>query len=799
MNFLNTIENNSILIIPNNIKEKVLLNLDKNKYLKNIKIMDLNDLKKNYYFDYTTESICHIINKYNLTYDFAFNILNYLYYIENKNYENDKLNFLVTIKNDLINNDLLLFNNLFKEYIKNKKIYVYGYDYINKFFNNILKELNSTTIYKETKKFDHNVYEFETIDDEVLFVANQICKLVSENINLEKIKIIKPPSEYETVIKRIFKLFNIPINFDNSYLYSTNLVNSFFNLINENINITLNKLKEMYDLNNDYIKIIYNQIIDVCNKYNWCNNFIGIKDILKEEFKKTKINYPKLKNAVEFIELEDNVFDDEFIFILGFNQNSFPKNYKDDEYISDNIKNNLLLETTSEKNLTNYNNLIVSIKSIKNLFVSYKLKSPFQTFYPSQIIEECNFNIIKERTKNLVSYSKIADKLNLANKLDNYFKYGTVDSDISILYNTYQDIDYKTYSNQYNIIDDKLFRDYLKNNLLLSYSSINNFYHCSFKYYIENILKLNNYKNDFTLLIGNLFHYVLSMMYNENFDFENVFNDYLSKNYNIKTYKEQFFLSILKKELEYIVNVIKEQDNYTTFDNYLFEEVVNIDLSKNNYKITFKGIIDKIMYKQNNENTLISIIDYKTGNPNLNLNNIIYGIDMQLCIYAYLSSKMKKFANPKLVGIYLQKVLNNEINIDKKKNYDVLKRDNLKLQGYSTDKESILKEFDTTYNDSKLIKGLKIGKNGFYAYSKIFDEAMLNSILDITKKNIDGALDKIIDREFYINPKKIGIKNLIGCEYCTYKDLCFMTEDNIINLKEYKNLEFLKGDKNEMD
>ena len=117
MKFLNNIENNSILIIPNNIKEKLLLYL--NKDLKNIKIMSLNDLKKNYYFDYTTESIYHVINKYNLTFDFALEILNNLYYIENKNYKNDKLNFHVTIKNDLISNNLLTFNDIFKEYIKN--------------------------------------------------------------------------------------------------------------------------------------------------------------------------------------------------------------------------------------------------------------------------------------------------------------------------------------------------------------------------------------------------------------------------------------------------------------------------------------------------------------------------------------------------------------------------------------------------------------------------------------------------------------------------------------------------------
>ena len=92
-----------------------------------------------------------------------------------------------------------------------------------------------------------------------------------------------------------------------------------------------------------------------------------------------------------------------------------------------------------------------------------------------------------------------------------------------------------------------------------------------------------------------------------------------------------------------------------------------------------------------------------------------------------------------------------------------------------------------------------MSNKGFYAYSKIFNQAMLNTLLDIVDKNIITARDKILDREFYINPKKIGIKDLVGCEYCKYKELCFMTEDNIVNLKEYKNLEFLEDEIYELD
>ena len=52
---------------------------------------------------------------------------------------------------------------------------------------------------------------------------------------------------------------------------------------------------------------------------------------------------------------------------------------------------------------------------------------------------------------------------------------------------------------------------------------------------------------------------------------------------------------------------------------------------------------------------------------------------------------------------------------------------------------------------------------------------------------------KIRNADFRINPKRIG-KDLIGCEFCKYKDICFRREEDIISLKEYKNLEFLGGE-----
>lgn len=798
MNY-DVLENDSILIVPSQIKEKILTEMNKKSKLFNVKLVEINEFKREYFFDYTTETIFYVMKHYNYDYEFSLDIINNLYFLSSENYNHEKLKFLLNIKNELINNNLLIFDNVFKIALENKKIYVYGYDYINNFYKKMFSTLNVNYIDQNISKFNHDIIEFDTIQDEVIFVANKICELIENKIELNKIKIINPSSDYNATIKRIFNLFNLPFYFNSNYLISTKISNNFFEILSNDIVETLEKLKETISLNDELEQTEYNQIVKICNKYNWCSNFLDIKNNLIYEFSNTKIDIKKEANYIEFVSLENNFFyDDGYVFLIGFNQNTYPKTVKDDDFLNDEVKKILDLETTTEINKINYNILVNKLYSIKNLFISYKLKSPFNSFYRSQIIDDLNLNVVKNYNCN-IHYSVLNDKLNLAITLDNYLKYGEESQDLELLYSNYPSINYKTYNNQYTKIDENLFRKYLNNKLSLSYSSINNFYKCSFRYYMENILNLQISSNEFSLFIGNLFHYILSIMYNEDFNFSDSFETYVNENYEFNTYKERFFINKLKKELEFIIDNIKEQDKFTSFDSHKFEQLIKIDLSKDNYDITFKGIIDKISYKKEAGNTLISIIDYKTGNPNLNLNNIIYGIDMQLCIYAYLSSKLKLFANPLLVGIYLQKILNNEININKNKQYITMKQENLKLQGYSNSNESILKIFDNTYTDSKLIKGMKVSSKGFYAYSKVFDQAMLNSILNIVENNIDEARDKILNREFYINPKKIGVKNLIGCENCTYKELCFMTEDNIINLKEYKNLEFLKDDVNEMD
>ena len=305
---------------------------------------------------------------------------------------------------------------------------------------------------------------------------------------------------------------------------------------------------------------------------------------------------------------------------------------------------------------------------------------------------------------------------------------------------------------------------------------------------MENILKINKYEESFQQKIGNLFHYLLSICLDDNFDLDSEWNKYL-KQY-ILSPKEEILLIKLKKELSFIINFVKKLHKDTGLTKHMLEQKISIDKSINNIEVRFTGIIDKLMYK----NDLVALIDYKTGNPDINLGSVIYGIDMQLPIYWYLVVNSNLVKEPKFVGMYLQKVLSTEQKIDEEKTLEEQKENNLKLVGYSSSDIDRVQIFDPTYEDSIYIKSMKLTKDGrFNGYTKIINDEELNTLVDIIDNKINENRDNILKGEFNINPKQIG-DDLVGCEYCKYRDICFRKNEDIVSLKKYKDLSYLGGE-----
>ena len=759
MKYLDYLTDNTLLVVPNDIKEDIILEVIEEKPLVNIKYSSLENLRRSF-FEYDEKAIYYLMKHYNLKYEVALIYLDNMLYLKKKSYDNEKLNNLLKLKVEV------------KNLIKTRKInfdniVVYGYGLSN-FDLELLKDKKITMV-KDKGSYIHNcVYEFKTINGEVEFVFDKIAELIKQGIGINKIKLMGVTNSYYSILKRMGYFYNIPISIPNDInLYQTTIGKYFIDNLSDTV---IDEIKEKFT-NQDII----NKVIDIYNKYIEYD-INDIKDLIIYDLKHTKIKNKELKNSVKLISFDSKVSDDDYVFILGFNYGSIPVIYKDEDFFNDEEKKLLGLFTSQELNKLEKMKIIDKINSIKNLYITYKLQDNKEKYLISNLNEELNLKIIKDY-KSSFNHSDLYNQIVLSNSLDNLIKYRVKDENLVYLNN--YDLNYRKYDNKYNKIENEDLLKYLNDNLLLSYSSIDNYYKCSFRYYLNNILKVNKFEETYQTVLGSLFHYVLSKAFTDDFDFEKEYQTFLDNQKYQFNNKEIFFIEKLKNELKFIIDTIKKQYQNLNLNQALYEQKIFIDKSTS-IKVTFMGIIDKILYKEEDNQTILCIIDYKTGNPILDIDNTKYGLEMQLPIYLYLSKELK-FKNIKIAGFYLQKILNNEINKDNNHSYLELKENNLKLQGYTNDDLNVLEKFDKTYENSQVIKSLKTTSNGFSHYSKMINDEEIDKLIEIVDEKINFARDNILNGSFDINPKRLDGEN-IGCLYCPFIDICYRQEKDIVDI-----------------
>ena len=445
-----------------------------------------------------------------------------------------------------------------------------------------------------------------------------------------------------------------------------------------------------------------------------------------DKFKHTYLDNPMIKNAVRICDLKSRSFnEDDYVFVVGFNQEVLPAIRKDTDYIEDNLKEKISMYSTSYINQREKKIVAYLLSKIKNLYLSYKKETPFMSYYPASFLMEYSIPIIKDYNFTY-NYSHFYNKIKLAEKMDTFTIFGEKEKDLEYLYSNYS-IPYRSYNHNYSLINQD---NYLKNipyPLNLSYTSLNAYNECRFSYYLKYVLKLDTYEDLFSSFVGSMYHNILSLYREEHFDLEKEYKSYLEK--RDLSFKERLLLVRIKKDLIELLEVLKSQQLLTGYDDVLTEQKVEITIPRD-VSVKFVGYIDKIMYYKRIEDTYFSIVDYKTGYIDTHLEPLKYGLHMQLPVYLYLIHYGKVFDNPIFTGIYYQNVLFSYPTWSLKLDKELKER--YYLQGYSTDNIDELERFDSTYQDSELIKSMKYTDKGFGTYSKILDSNQLLELVDYT-------------------------------------------------------------------
>lgn len=780
-----------IIILDENQKKNILEELERQKELYHCKFLTMRELLLSWYGTYDIETLVAIKKMKEVSLSNALLIARNLPWIEDKNYESSTFNELVELKKKLRELGLWRQDKILSSYLHHKKIVVLKTN-LTKKEKKILGDLSrdNEIIYpsREEERKTYSYGSYDSMEDEVVATLEQILDLLKQQTDINRIKLWLPNSDYHTTLHRLFSLFQIPLDLvDHKPLDTYPFVQKYLESRYKNdrsldeLSITSAIEDELFER---LVQIEKETLpLDPQDRYEAISYLCHTKYYTKSRY----------QNCVSEISSLEEAREEDIVFALGMSLGCTPRIARDDDYLSDIEKEMIGVETSQEKNKREKEVLLEQILHTKHLYLSYARKSRSGEYAESPVIDLLKeHHILLENNTTYTYDNELYNQYLLACAWDQYVKYQEKTKEFQDLSSHVLNV-YQTYHHEFQGVDEKQLHRYLQE-LTLSYSSIQTFYQCQFRYYLNHVLKLYDKQEKTTsTLLGNIVHAILCRVLKEKIDaYDEVIDDVMKEYYEtLKLEKRDlFYQRKYKEEIISLIDIIKKQLANTKFEGTYYEEKFSVSF-EHKIPVTLKGFIDKVMTLTIGDYEYVLIIDYKTGTIETNFNPVIYGLNMQLLIYYYLL--FKNNPNTRFAGMYWQNIMKDLLPYEKGKTYQEREESAYRWNGYTTRDREILDRIDTDL-DHSFIQSMKVKKDGtYYHYVKALDDHELERLLTIVEDHMKEAIEHILKADFKINPKKIGIEqDITGCRFCPYRNICFMQREDIVSQKEYKNLEFLK-------
>lgn len=269
--------------------------------------------------------------------------------------------------------------------------------------------------------------------------------------------------------------------------------------------------------------------------------------------------------------------------------------------------------------------------------------------------------------------------------------------------------------------------------------------------------------------------------------------------------KRSYFLTIrLKRIMKRAIWLVTEHLKNSGFQPVGYEiqfggqgelKFIEIELA-DGMKMRLTGRIDRLDAMKTENGTYLRIIDYKSGNKELKLQDAYYGLQLQLLTYLTAVERQDNamFKKPLLPGgvLYFRlddPIITSERGIDDADAEEALKN-KLKMKGLLLADPQIIKEMDWTIDgDSKYIPA-RINKDGNLGRSSA---ASLEQF-----KILEGYIENLLMRlgndltsgDVRMLPYKR--KKQTACDYCVYGSVCAF--DPTLPDNKYKSLRTMKND-----
>lgn len=521
MKLKDKITKNDLVVCDQNTLSYLLKTEYKNQ-LVDFKVIDYHKFIDGYFGKVNQQVLIELQKHYN--YEYAKILLkNFLlsYYLQISEHQNDfnKLNHYLEI------------NETYQNYLKSfAKIYFINADLTDDLISLCKIKIPNLVFLDLLEPKNQKIFltPCQTVEEEVLNLTNQLLTDLSEN---EPFKIYLPNSAYLIPIMRIFSLYKIE--------YQT---------CEEKAIITLDPTKEVLAyLTNNYQRFqsleelfedvveelaLSSEYIDVLNKFISfsISDFKFIQPMIEDAFRKQKI-HNDTSTSIILSNTLPTITNDENYYLLGMNQNVFPKIFLDDDFFTDEVKHKYGLLTSSEKNDLMLELAKSKLLSMNKINLSYNCS---KNQVPSLLIEKLGQVKIKEINRTNL-FEENYDKYLFATALDDYDLYGIEQPELKKLYKNRYIQEYSSYNNEFTGTFS------MNEPIRLSYTSINDFYECQYKYYLNQIVKVQAKEITTKRIIGDVVHEVLRKLLNSEINQNEILKE-------IKTYVNNFEIDLTKQK-----------------------------------------------------------------------------------------------------------------------------------------------------------------------------------------------------------------------------------------------------------
>ncbi len=364
----------------------------------------------------------------------------------------------------------------------------------------------------------------------------------------------------------------------------------------------------------------------------------------------------------------------------------------------------------------------------------------------------------------------------------------------------------------------------------LSPTKIELYHKCKFRYFCEQGLKLKQRERIQLNAVnrGTIIHDILYTVCSQIKDFSNydqtqltplvqqAVDSYIQKmgGYDHQTERFLYLYQRIQKNVMILLKCLFDELAHSAFKPAAFEYTIGeaetikpfTFVSKEGITIHIQGTIDRVDTYQNQQgDTFLRVIDYKTGTKEFRLSDIINGLNLQMFLYLLClqQDNSETFHAAQGAGALYMPASEMSLSLDRyatEYDQEAVTQNHFQMHGVILNDERVIKAMEPdlkgTYTPVSVKKKAfdkdnQLREDTFIehqANEEFFLSSSLESLLTNTQMNtlfeeIKYSISQMVEELYQgnIEAKPLSGNHVDGCAYCGFKNICGFEQDDPVN------------------